>query len=385
MAAASATFARGNRIFVRMDNSPDGAFLVSDDGMKSVEDNGSQRLTLGNVQNLNSLYDNANDQAFGQTFKFCIPKAAAETMDKNKETLKAAFTCSMNVDRYNVFIAKPPASSVQSAILVEPAVQAISAKVAFHSAPTTITKNTSLRVMKTDKDGKPLPGCTFQISYTAGGKQQIKDGTTDSTGQCVFEDLPLNVAATITETAAPDGYELAEPRTVTSGNDPTKPVVLTIENQDGKDFIIRKISSSDGGKLPDATFEIKCIDNGFSTTLTTGPMGEGVIHGKDLPVGSYEAYEIDAPEGYVLDGTVKTFEWDNTHDVTLTFSDAPEASIEVFKYDGQTKEPLKGATFEIRKDSQVIQTVTTDANGGATVGGLARGYYQVVEINAPEG
>ena len=86
-------------------------------------------------------------------------------------------------------------------------------------------------------------------------------------------------------------------------------------------------------------------------------MGEGVIHGKDLPVGSYEAYEIDAPE----------------------------ASIEVFKYDGQTKEPLKGATFEIRKDSQVIQTVTTDANGGATVGELAKGYYQVVEINAPEG
>ena len=43
MAATSATFARGNRIFVRMDNPPDGAFLVSDDGMKSVEDNGSQR------------------------------------------------------------------------------------------------------------------------------------------------------------------------------------------------------------------------------------------------------------------------------------------------------------------------------------------------------
>ena len=85
MAAASATFVRGNRIFIWMDNPPDGAFLVSDDGMKSVEDNGSQRLTLNDVQMLNSLYDNANDQAFGQTFNSVFPKPRRNKWIKSKK------------------------------------------------------------------------------------------------------------------------------------------------------------------------------------------------------------------------------------------------------------------------------------------------------------
>ncbi len=140
-------------------------------------------------------------------------------MDENGETLKTSFVCSMNVDRYNVFIAKPPSSSVQPAIMVEPAVQTIGTTLAFNSEHTAVDR-TSLRVMKTDKKGNPLPGCTFQISYTEDGQQKVSDATTDSSGQAVFNKLPLNVAVTVTETAAPEGYELAEPQTVSSGSDP---------------------------------------------------------------------------------------------------------------------------------------------------------------------
>ena len=81
MAAASATFVRSNRIYVRADNMPDGAFLMDTQGNRSTEDNGSQRLKLLNVSSNKELYKNGNDQAFGESFLFCIPKETAEQME----------------------------------------------------------------------------------------------------------------------------------------------------------------------------------------------------------------------------------------------------------------------------------------------------------------
>lgn len=63
MAAASATFVRGNQIFVRADNVPSGALLMDTEGNKSTDEDGSQRLTLKNVQKNNDLYKNGNDMA----------------------------------------------------------------------------------------------------------------------------------------------------------------------------------------------------------------------------------------------------------------------------------------------------------------------------------
>ena len=83
MAAASATFVRGNQIFVRADNVPSGAFLMDSQGNKSYDESGAQRLTLKNVQKNNDLYKNGNDTAYGETFLFCIPKATAEQMDED--------------------------------------------------------------------------------------------------------------------------------------------------------------------------------------------------------------------------------------------------------------------------------------------------------------
>lgn len=78
MAAASATYVRGNQIFVRADDMPSGAFLMDNAGNKSTDDNGSQRLTLTNAKQNNELYKNGNEMAFGDTFLFCIPKDVAE-------------------------------------------------------------------------------------------------------------------------------------------------------------------------------------------------------------------------------------------------------------------------------------------------------------------
>ena len=150
----------------------------------------------------------------------------------------------------------------------------------------------------------------------------------------------------------------------------------TFTNSDDHVFKVHKVSSADNRNLMGAKFEVKGIDNDFINTYTTDALGEFTIQGRDLPTGSFEVYEIAAPEGYATDGAdIQTFSWDNTRDVTLTFKNAPLPGIQIYKYDKDSKEPLAGATFEIRRDGQVLQTVKTDVNGYARVYNLPKGMF----------
>lgn len=382
MAAASATFVRSNRIFVRASNLPSGAFIMDEDGNKNGSDG---LLTLSKVHSDKTLYKNGNDMAFGQVFYFCIPKSTAEQMDTAGTKLSTSFLTSMNVDRYNVYIASTSSSGIQPVILVEPAVKLASNKLAF-SASTPLEDKVSLKVLKTDKNGAPLDGCTFQISYTDSGKVQTKEKTTDSNGEANFEKLPLNTTVTVKETAAPEGYTLLPSKTVNTGTKGGQTVELKLANSDDHTFKVHKISSADGRNLMGATFEVRGIDNNFKHTYTTDALGEFEIQGRDLPTGSFEVYEIAAPEGYATDGSdIQTFAWDNSKDIELSFKDAPRPGIKIYKYDKETKMPLEGATFEIRRDGQVLATVKTDVNGNAGLYDLPKGFYQVVETEPPQG
>lgn len=114
MAAASATFVRGNKITLTASNLPTGAFLMDSTRTKST--NGT--LTLTNVKSDKTLYKNANNMAYGETFLLCIPKEVAEKMDAANSKLQTVITASMNVDRYDVFVASTNASGVQPVIMV---------------------------------------------------------------------------------------------------------------------------------------------------------------------------------------------------------------------------------------------------------------------------
>ena len=381
MAAASATFVRSNRIFVRASNLPSGAFIMDEDGNKNGSDG---LLTLSKVHSDKTLYKNGNDMAFGQVFYFCIPKSTAEQMDTAGTKLSTSFLTSMNVDRYNVYVASTNSSGIQPVILVEPAVKLSSNKLSFSSS--TSEEKVKLKVLKTDKDGAALEGCTFQITYTNAGKSQTAQKTTDSNGEANFENLPLNTTVTIKETAAPEGYTLLPSKTVNTGTKGGQTVELKLANSDDHTFKVHKISSADGRNLMGATFEVRGIDNNFKHTYTTDALGEFEIQGRDLPTGSFEVYEIAAPEGYATDGSdIQTFAWDNSKDIELSFKDAPRPGIKIYKYDKETKMPLEGATFEIRRDGQVLATVKTDVNGNAGLYDLPKGFYQVVETEPPQG
>lgn len=379
MAAASATFVRGNKITLKADKLPTGAFLMSETGVKST--NGT--LTLSNVRNDKTLYKNGNSMAYGETFLLCIPKTTAEQMDAADTKLQTSVTATMNVDRYDVYVASTNASGVQPVILVEPAVKQSAAQLLFVNQE--IAQGTvRVRILKTDEAGAGLAGCTFELTYP--GQKAPLTGVSSASGEVVFNDLPLNTNVTIKETAAPKGYTLLPAKTVNTGTKSGQTIELQLANSTDHTFKIHKISSADGRNLMGATFEVRGIDNNFKHTYTTDALGEFEIQGRDLPTGSFEVYEIAAPEGYATDGSdIQTFAWDNSKDIELSFKDAPRPGIKIYKYDKDTKMPLEGATFEIRRDGQVLATVKTDVNGNAGLYDLPKGFYQVVETEPPQG
>ena len=379
MAAASATFVRGNKITLKADKLPTGAFLMSETGVKST--NGT--LTLGNVRNDKTLYQNGNDMAYGETFLLCIPKTTAEQMDAADTKLLTSVTATMNVDRYDVYVASTNAGGVQPVILVEPAVKQSAAQLVFVDQE--VAQGTvRVRILKTDEAGAGLAGCTFELICP--GQKAPLIGVSSASGEVVFNDLPLNTNVTIKETAAPKGYTLLPAKTVNTGTKSGQTIELQLANSTDHTFKIHKISSADGRNLMGATFEVRGIDNNFKHTYTTDALGEFEIQGRDLPTGSFEVYEIAAPEGYATDGSdIQTFAWDNSKDIELSFKDAPRPGIKIYKFDKETKMPLEGATFEIRRDGQVLATVKTDVNGNAGLYDLPKGFYQVVETEPPQG
>lgn len=379
MAAASATFVRGNKITLKADKLPTGAFLMSETGVKSA--NGT--LTLSNVRNDKTLYQNGNDMAYGETFLLCIPKTTAEQMDAADTKLLISVTATMNVDRYDVYVASTNASGVQPVILVEPAVKQSAAQLVFVNQE--VAQGTvRVRILKTDEAGAGLAGCTFELTYP--GQKAPLTGVSSASGEVVFNDLPLNTNVTIKETAAPKGYTLLPAKTVNTGTKSGQTIELQLANSTDHTFKIHKISSADGRNLMGATFEIRGIDSDYKHSFTTDALGEITVQGRDLPTGSFEVYEIAAPEGYATDGSdIQTFAWDNSKDIELSFKDAPRPGIKVYKYDKDTKMPLEGATFEIRRDGQVLATVKTNVNGNDGLYDLPKGFYQVVETEPPQG
>ena len=269
MAAASATFVRGNRIYVRASNLPSGAFIMDDDGNKNGSDG---LLTLSKVHSDKTLYKNGNDMAFGQVFYFCIPKSTAEQMDAAGTKLSTSFLTSMNVDRYMSILHRPTALASNRSFWLSQRSSWASNKLAFSSS--TSEEKVKLKVLKTDKDGAALEGCTFQITYTNAGKSQTAQKTTDSNGEANFENLPLNTTVTIKETAAPEGYTLLPAKTVQTGTKGGQTVELKLANSDDHTFKVHKISSADGRNLMGATFEVRGIDNNFKHTYTTDALGE---------------------------------------------------------------------------------------------------------------
>ena len=372
--SATSTYPHDYCIELWADNAPEGT-IFTDLNNNPLETVIWEGRTLWRVPTPNNEVTdmNENGEEYAGDFKICIP--VKNTPPDGNITINATST----ITQYHIYLANNTESSEQSYVIADPLYASMGC-VGYMKWSTAISRYGRLVLNKTDGMGNPLPGAIFKLVGTDGS---TFEGTSNQDGQVVWEFLNPDIQYTLTETQAPEGYFAAEPMTVSSPAGQTQ--TISIKNNSGRYFRIRKIDAQNGSPLIGATFRIEQTDGDFKTEVTTGHSGVIEWKGAELPYGSYKIYEIQAPEGYEKDTEVKTFTWDGKADQTLVFQNVRTPSFILIKMDEETHESLSDASFKVYKDGKLITTVTTDDAGYARVTGLSEGYYEVEETVAPEG
>lgn len=239
---------------------------------------------------------------------------------------------------------------------------------------------------------KGLAGAAFSLEMVGSDDPMFPmTGVTGQDGTYTFKKLKAGTYQ-VTETKAPDGYQIDNPGpyTVTLPTNGQKTVTVTaldtpITLASGS---IRKVDKDRPTMgLAGATIRITGIDNNFTyegQTVEGGALTD--VPWDTMPVGSYVAEEIGAPEGYILPSPheKKEFYWDKKNEVKLVFENDSKVKVQLLKKD-ESNNPLPGCLFTVIKNGQTLFSAVTDAAGTITVPNVTEGTYWFVEKDAPEG
>ena len=177
-------------------------------------------------------------------------------------------------------------------------------------------------------------------------------------------------------------------------------------------FTLVKKNASKIVNLEGAKYRIWSEDANYDETFTTDENGEIKVEG--LKLGKYQYQEIQAPNNFLLDNNVYSFELtykdQNTEVVYASAektNDEPTANITIIKEDSETGNSQQGdatlagaiynvyagediydatKTRKIYSKGDLVATRETDENGNTEpVTGLPLGKFQVKEEKSPEG
>ncbi len=258
-----------------------------------------------------------------------------------------------------------------------------------------------LTVEKKDSiTGDPLQGAKFTVWYASGGSlsgdlREVGSYATDENGVFTLKAVEPGWYR-VTETDPPAGYAMKDPSTLDVFMEADQDKTLTFENQPLNSLIIKKVDATDGHVLQGAKFRVRYFEGVTGTGGTTigeyETSAQGTIVVTGLKVGTYIVEETHAPAGYIIDDAPKTVYLSGKEQaaVTVEFANQPDSGLTVTKLDSVTKEPLAGATFEIRNSAGGVVgnsngLYVTDESGTIHLPGLPSDTYTVKEIKAPEG
>ena len=230
-----------------------------------------------------------------------------------------------------------------------------------------------VQIMKVDPDGEPVIGATMELLDTSG-----KQVDTWTTGEDPHEIVKLPAGKyTLNETAAPDGYLVAESKEIT--------VKETDELQKFElvdDYTKVQITKADpdGEPVVGAKLEIRNADDEQVASWTTGEEPHSITK---LPAGTYTLKETAAPDGYL-----------KAEDQEFTVTESGEV-LEVKMVDNYIKvqiakvdpdgEPVIGATMELWDASGEKVDAWTTEETPYSITKLAAGVYTLKETAAPGG
>lgn len=225
-----------------------------------------------------------------------------------------------------------------------------------------------------------LPGAHLKVenengeiidSWVSGTEPHVLTGITDGT-------------YTLTETTAPDGYEVSESITFTVVDGKVDGTIVMYDAPSEKGFYLSKKDIASGEELPGAKLVI---------TDESGSVVKSVVSGKEplwvenLADGKYILTEITAPDGYEKAESVE-FEIVNgtVFGGTVIMYDAPDkAEVYISKQDLTTKKELPGAKMVLTDSQGNVVDQWTSGTTAHVIRNLADGKYTLTETSAPSG
>lgn len=226
-----------------------------------------------------------------------------------------------------------------------------------------------------------LRGAVYRVELSDGRvvKERLETG---EDGIAYLSDLEPGTYI-VTETEPPEGYLLnPTPQRVYLDKGRTESLLFRNEKPGG--IAILKTDAISGLPLANAEFTFYTIDNKPIGTYKTGV--DGYIRVSDLEPGYYFVQESKAPEGYLLDNTRHQVLVENFKVTRLELVNYEQSTLTIYKVAKESNIPLAGAVFGVYDmHGSLIQSITTNASGIASINGLQPGWYRVKETRAPSG
>lgn len=237
----------------------------------------------------------------------------------------------------------------------------------------------SLVIICQDDTGKKISGASFAIQAQNGKEQGPY--VTDANGSVKIDNLDVG-GYLISQTGVPAGYVAATGtinRALTA--DHTETVTFVVKT---KPFIeIMHYVKGTTVPLAGAKFELWQNNQKIAEDYAAA---DGRVVFEDVNPGEYTIRHVSTPDGYTIDTASQNINVLAANSGYLQFTSSRNSAIMITKVDSVTGSPLSGAVFQVRDlQGNVLDTVTTTADGTASTKTLAAGQYVISEVQAPAG
>lgn len=243
-----------------------------------------------------------------------------------------------------------------------------------------------ISLLKLDGHSKqPLEGVEFGLYDTAG--TLLQTGTTNAEGKLLFSGLIWGCDYQIRELSPLTGYLPSDPIDVTINRGQTLIELEAVNERRPVELTINKVDGETKEPLPGVKFGLYSNEGELLQEAVSDADGIARFSGLIWDE-TYYVKELEALEGYVLDGTpleVKPTAEDTELEVTIE-NRAITGSVRVIKTDSATGEPLSGVLFALYDaDGNELARGTTAEDGTLSFDNLRYGSYSVRELSSIDG